>query len=149
MPEYSNRVHLTWQCVEEKVYELADEIKNSCYHPNIVAGIARGGVVPARIFCKALKVRPLYCVNVKKPSKSRGGLPRVITEIKATLYGKKVLVVEDALETGKSLAAVKKYFKEKRGAIVKTAALFVMHKSEEEPDYYLHDVSEIPKFPWE
>jgi hypoxanthine phosphoribosyltransferase len=64
------------------------------------------------------------------------------------LVNKNVLLVEDMLETGKSLIAAKQYL-ESKGARVKTACLYVMPISEIVPDFSLRQVEKVEKFFWE
>jgi hypothetical protein len=86
----------------------------------------------------------MYCLSVRK-----NGLEReVVTLIKDSVEGKLVLLVEDVLETGKSLEVAKNYL-DLQGATVKTAALYVLSSSTLKPDYYLGVCEEVPLFPWE
>ena len=72
----------------------------------------------------------------------------VTTEIIQPLTDKKILLVEDMIETGRSLLEAKHYL-EKKGAKVKTACLYTMPQSEIKPDYFLKQIEIIPTFPWE
>ena len=69
-------------------------------------------------------------------------------ELGGDIAGKKVLVVEDMIESGKSLETAKSYL-ESKGALVKTACLYTMPTSEMTPDYFLREVAGVVKFPWE
>jgi hypothetical protein len=52
------------------------------------------------------------------------------------------------LEAGKSLIVAKEYLANK-GADVKTACLYTMPISEIKPDFYIREVNDVIKFPWE
>lgn len=132
---------MNWETLEKEVQDLAQKIG---YVPDYIIGIVRGGLVPARLLSSYLGVKEMYGLTVKKTEEGR----KVTTEITDDLHGKNVLVVEDMLETGKSLFAAKEYL-ESKGAVVKTACLYTMPLSEVTPDYSLRQVQEVAQFPWE
>eukprot|EP00729_Bicosta_minor_P025628 gene25628-11362_t len=98
-----------------------------------------------RLLSTALKVKEMYCINVKKVG---GGERKVLTEILEDLAGKKLLLVEDMLETGRSLAVAKAHL-EAKGATVQTACLYTMPHTEVPVDYSVKQVTEVIPFPWE
>lgn len=130
---------MDWQTIESEIKKLSEQIDK----PDIIVGITRGGVVPARLLCKYLGVKDMYCISVRKAGDER----KVVTEISDNL-DKNVLLVEDMLESGKSLIVAKQYL-ESKGAKVKTACLYTMAISQLEPDFYLQQVEEVQEFPWE
>jgi uncharacterized protein len=131
---------MDWHAFEKEVKDLSTKIN---YHPDIIIGITRGGIIPARLLSSYLKVKDMHCISVRKI-----GEERVVTEIYDNLKSKKVLLVEDMLETGRSLIIAKKYL-EYKGAKVKTACLYVMPISKITPDFFLRQVKRVEKFPWE
>lgn len=132
---------MNWQEYLNSVDDLTKLITNK---PDIIVAIVRGGLVTARLLVTSLGVKEVYCLTVQKTDKSRN----LTTQITVDIRGKKVLIVEDALETGKSLEVVKKYV-ESLGAEVQTLAMYVWPKSVIVPDYYLKITDNIPTFPWE
>ena len=132
---------MNWQTVESEITALSQKITDK---PDSIIGITRGGVIPARLLSSKLNVKKMHCISVVKNGDARS----VVTEITEDLNGKKILLVEDILETGRSLIVAKQYLKEK-GAIVRTACLYIMPKTEVTPDYFLKTVDSIEGFPWE
>jgi len=132
---------MNWDELQLEVKELAGKIE---YLPDVIVGIVRGGLVPARLLSSELRVKDMYALTVKKV----GGERKVTSDIIEDISGKRILLVEDMLETGKSLIAAKEYL-EKKGAEVKTACLYTMPISEIRPDFSLKEVTEIVPFPWE
>ncbi len=132
---------MTWETLEQEVRELAQKVD---YRPDYIVGVVRGGLIPARLLSSYLGIKDMYCLTVKKTEEGR----MVTTEISADLAGKKVLLVEDMLETGKSLVVAKEYL-ESKGAEVKSACLYTMPISEVTPDFSLRQVEEVATFPWE
>lgn len=132
---------MDWQTFDEEVKILAGKVTAK---PDVIVGIVRGGIVPARLLAKHLGVKEMYAISVKK-----AGPNRVLTsEIKESLAGKSALLVEDVLETAGSILIAKEYL-ENRGAIVRTAALYVQKQTMLMPDHYLGMVVDIPTFPWD
>lgn len=132
---------MNWVEFQKEIRDLSKKID---YSPDVVVGIVRGGIVPARILSSLHKVNNMYCLTVKKI-----GLDRKVTSlINEDIKNKRVLLVEDMLETGRSLVAAKQYL-ENEGSTVKTCCLYITAKSEIEPDFYLRKVSEVVEFPWE
>jgi hypoxanthine phosphoribosyltransferase len=132
---------MNWQDVDLELTKLVAEINDK---PDYIIGIVRGGLVPARILASKLDVKDMQCLTVKKQDGGR----KVVTDILEDLTGKSVLLVEDMLESGKSLI-VAKQFLESRGAIVQTLAIYIQSHSEITPDYYLLVKGDVSKFPWE
>jgi hypoxanthine phosphoribosyltransferase len=132
---------MEWKGFDKEIRELARRID---FSPDAVVGIVRGGVLPATVLANLLKVRDLRVIKVKHVGSGR----RVDDDAMQGVAGMKILLVEDMLNTGKSLAAAKQYL-EKKGAEVKTACLYTLPHSEMEPDFFLKQVPEIVEFPWE
>jgi hypoxanthine phosphoribosyltransferase len=132
---------MNWPEIESELTKLAREID---FKPDYIIGIARGGIIPARILVSKLEVKDMQCLTVKK----RDGDREVVTDILEDLTGKSVLLVEDMLERGKSLIVAKQYLG-LRGAVVRTLAIYIQPYSEIIPDYYLAAKEDVPKFPWE
>jgi len=132
---------MDWTFFAKEVYNLSNKVD---YHPEIIIGITRGGIMPARLLSEYLKVKDMYCLTVRKVGKER----KVVMEILEDLVDKNILLVEDMVETGRSLIVAKNYL-ESKGAKVKTACLYILPVSEIEPDFFLRQVQTIEKFPWE
>jgi len=132
---------MNWDELQLEVKALAAQID---FAPDMIVGIVRGGLVPARLLSSELRVKEMYALTVKKVDDER----KVMNEILEDLSGKKILLVEDMLETGKSLIVAKEYL-ESKGAKVKTACLYTMPQSEIVPDFSIKKVAEVVRFPWE
>lgn len=132
---------MNWEEFSVETDKLSSKVD---FTPDIIVGLVRGGLVPARMLSSKLKVKEIYCLTIKKIGNER----KVTNEILDDLVNKKILLIEDMLETGKSLQVAKEYL-ESKGASVKTACLYTMSISEIKPDFYIKELSEVTKFPWE
>ena|SRR3989338_5519881 len=132
---------MTWDELESEAKILVAKITDP---PDLVIGIARGGVIPAVLLSNLLNVKDLLVLKVRKEGDGR----KVVAEVVADVTNKKVLLVEDMLETGQSLIVTKAYL-ESKGASVKTVCLYTMPITEIQPDFFIREVQEVQKFPWE
>lgn len=132
---------MTWEELESEINSLVNKIN---INPDIIIGVVRGGAILARLLSSKLNIKEMYCLTVKKVGNER----RVVTEINGDIKGKQALLVEDMLETGRSIISAKQYLGDK-GAIVKTACLYTMPISEIKVDYSLKEINETVRFPWE
>jgi hypoxanthine phosphoribosyltransferase len=91
---------MDWNEVDSALTKLARKIDGK---PDYIIGIVRGGLVPARILATKLDVKNMQCLTVKK----QGVVRNVVTDILEELAGKSIVLVEDMLESGKSLIVAK------------------------------------------
>jgi len=135
---------MDYETFVDEICRLGRKIKESDYEPDMIIGILRGGAVPARYLSTALGVEDMSMIEVVKDGEGR----RVVAAPTYNIEGLEILLVEDMLESGKSLDVGKKYLVS-NGAIVKTASLYTMPVSEIEPDYSLKEIESVMTFPWE
>lgn len=131
---------MDWKKFDTELRALEHKID---WRPDVVVGISRGGVIPAMVLAQHFNVRKYYIIKV-----SHVGDDRKVKTFEPDVFEKKVLLVEDMIETGKSLKAAKEFL-EAKGAEVKTACLYTMPTSVIEPDVYLKQVKAVVPFPWE
>ena len=116
---------------------VARKIKESGYEPDLVIGVARGGLVPARIVCDFLLKKNLACVKVEHWGiASTLGTAKIKYPLPIDVTGKKLLVVDDVADTGDTYAVLMEYLKEKNPLEVKTAVLQYKTSSTFVPDYW-------------
>lgn len=132
---------MNWGTFQEEIELLSHKIEGDF---DLIVGITRGGLIPARLLSSLLDVKKVFCLSVEKDGEER----KVVTTILEDILNKKILLVEDILETGRTLRVAKAYL-ESKGAIVKTGCLYRMPHAEIVPDYFLRQIDVILEFPWE
>lgn len=138
----------SWTEVEEYTRSLRDLIEASGFQPDYHVWISRGGVVPGVLLSHLMSWKPSFMVGVRKTGEERivEDSPHINWE---AVKDKKVLLVEDYLETGRSAIVLKQHM-EGFGAEVRLACYSASGDSEIEPDFVLQkDVSGAPLCPWE
>jgi hypothetical protein len=141
----------TWEEIYELLLNLADKIRKGGFKPDVIVGISRGGWTPARIMSDLLENSEL--ANVKAEFylgvAETKGEPVITQPVSMSVQGKKVLVVDDVADTGKSLHLVRLHLIEKSATEVKIATLYYKPWSILTPDYYERKTSSWIIFPWE
>jgi len=145
---------VSWDDIVKWSRELAKKIKESGFKPDVVVAVARGGFIPARLICDFLGVENLLSLQSQHWTEAAKAAERAIIKFpyKVDLTGKKVLLVDDIVDTGESLALAKKYILENwRPKELRIATLqWIKPVAKIKPDYYLIEVTEWVwfQYPW-
>ena len=133
--------------------KIARKIRASGFVPDIVIGVARGGLVPARIVCDFLHQKDLTSIKVEHwgiavnhgSARIKFPLPEEID-----ISGKKILIVDDVVDTGDSYHVILDHITKRYPAEVKTAVLQYKTCSTFIPDYWgeKHDAWKWIIYPW-
>ena len=138
---------VSWSGAEEYAKDLRRKISDSEFDPDYIAVISRGGAFPGVLLAHLGPWRPIFTVGVR-----REGEERVVEDSPhinwPALENKRVLLVEDKLETGKSAEELKKHMEQYK-AEVKLACFFASETTQIQPDYVILTTSRSISFPWE
>jgi len=142
---------VTWDEAYRLAKILARKIKSSGYKPDLVIGIARGGLVPARIVCDFLLQKDLAAIKVEHWGIAATlGKAKIKFPLPVDISGKKILIVDDVADTGDTFSVIMDYIKEKNPSEVKTAVLHYKTCSTCAPDYWAEKQDEWKWiiYPW-
>jgi len=135
---------VTWNDVVDWSKKLARKIVDSGYQPDVIIGIARGGVTPARLLCDYLGVMDLLTIKVEHWVETAGHLEDAIVKypFTANLEKKKVLLVDDICDTGRSIIVSKEYIeRNSKPEQLKVATMqYIKPVAKFVPDYYVDEV---------
>lgn len=142
-----------WQEFDDISECLAKKIEDSEEKFEHILAVNRGGLLLGRLFSDYFDL-PLAVISAKAYHKGKEKMLKNVTissKISSLeeLNGR-VLLVDDKVESGSTVEAIKKYL----GSIpkiecVKTAVMFKTDKTREQPDYYAQKENEWVKFPYE
>jgi len=130
---------VSWNDVYSKCEVLSDKIKQSNWRPDTLIAIARSGFVPGRILSDFLGVTDLVSLKVEHwldttaQHKDEATIPY---RIQFELENKNVLVIDDIVDTGKSMQETIKYLQSFSPKEVKSAVMQYLTCSAYEPNYY-------------
>ncbi|MFH2024116.1 MAG: phosphoribosyltransferase [Candidatus Micrarchaeota archaeon] len=141
-------LRINWDVAIKYCEQLASMIKHK---PDVIIGISRGGLVPARILSDILAVKEIkiigasFYTNIEKTKDTLS----ITQHISEELNDKSVLIVDDVADSGKSLKEVYDYIIKKGAKKIKTATLHYKPKSIFKPDYYVMITDAWIVYPWE
>ena len=142
---------LDWPQYGVAVRELAQAIADDGYRPDIILGIARGGLIPAGSLGYALSVKNTYVMNVEYYTDvdERLEVPTILPPYLelVDLERADILVVDDVTDTGHTLQMVHE-FAVGKVATARTAVLYEKPRSVIKSDYVWRRTSEWVNFPW-
>ena len=151
MPMKCNFV--SWDKAYRLGRKIARKIKKSGFIPDLVIGVARGGLVPARIVCDFLHQKDLASMKVEHWGiAATNGTARIKFPLpeEIDISGKRILVVDDVADTGDTYHIILAHLNERSPAEVRTAVLQYKTCSTFVPDYWgeKHDAWKWIIYPW-
>ena len=142
---------LTWDTFGSASRELAETIAADRFRPDAIVAIARGGLPLAGALGYALDVKMLGSLNVEFYTgvESRLAEPVVLppTLDHAALVGKRILLVDDVADSGRTLDLVLTLL-QAGGGEVRTVCLYAKPGTVQDPDYVWRITDRWIMFPW-
>ncbi len=118
------------------------------FDPQLVVGIARGGVIAGATIASILK-RDFFPIKFSRKVSERvvRKKPKLVVPPTAELSGKKILLVDDWSQSGETIKSALREIKKLKPEKIKTAVL--VRRGDFEPDYYAMFSRQQIIFPWE
>ena len=142
---------LTYELFGQSIGELARQVADSGFEPDILLGIARGGLVPAGALAYALDCKNLFTISVEFYTgvDQRLDVPVMLPPFldARDLDEARVLVVDDVADTGRTLELVHQ-FCAGHVAEARTAVLYEKPQSIIKADYAWRRTDRWINFPW-
>jgi uncharacterized protein len=145
------RETLDWAAYGTAVRELAADVADSGFRPDIILAIARGGLFVAGSLGYALSVKNLYVMNMEFYTGvgTRLDVPMILPPYldPAELSDSRILVADDVADTGLTLQAVHEF---SSGVVAesRTAVLYEKPTSVVSCDYVWRRTDRWINFPW-
>ncbi|WP_419776846.1 phosphoribosyltransferase [Malaciobacter marinus] len=143
----------------EKFYYSYEEFKkdtqklvNSCreYEPDILLAVARGGLTLSHLMAQAMDMRNLYALNSIHYEGELKLDTFNIFNIPDVSHARRVLVVDDIVDSGETMEEILKVLKEKFPNVeFKLATIFYKKSAVLQPDYTVREAKEWIDFFWE
>ncbi len=143
--------YLTWDRFLRVSGKTAEKIIASGFKPDFIVSLARGGWVFGRVLCDYLNVTELLSLKVVHwgMTATPDGEAKIRYPFNIDMTGKKVLVVDDISDTGKSLMVATEFLAKMNPKEVKTTTLFYLTGSKFTPDYFGEEMAwRWVVFPW-
>ena len=141
----------TWSQIYDMLLSQAQKIRSQRFKPDLIVGIARGGLVPARILTDLLETQELSFVQIKfyNDINRKDNHPTLIQSLTTQTTGKSTLLVDDIADTGESLKLASTYLQTQGAFEVKTATIYQKPQSKITPDFSEKQTSAWVVFPWD
>ena len=143
----------------EKLYYSYDMFKNDTmkllqmcnnFDADVILAIARGGLTLSHLMSQALNKRNVFIINtISYDRKVQKDMVEIFNFPNLTGF-KRVLVVDDIIDSGKTMKEILNQLKEKYQNIeFKIATLFYKDDAELKPDFYIKKAEMWIEFFWE
>ena len=144
-------LHLSWDDVQSLTEEVARQIQESVYVPDVIVAVSRGGFDPARILCDQLSIKRLASLQIEyyKDINESSSTPEIVFPLNADVPDKSILVVDDVSDTGDSLRVSRDHVLERGASEVRVATLHVKPWTTYRPDFSASEVESWIIYPWE
>lgn len=142
---------LTWERFGSACRELAQQVKDSGFEPEVLIAVARGGLLPGGGLSYALGVKLTDAINVEFYTDVHETLPDPVLLAPLldtdSIRGKRLLVVDDVVDSGRTLALVLDLLAT-HGADARSAVLYAKPTTVVEPDFTWAHTDQWIVFPW-
>jgi len=141
----------TWKQIYNMLLNLAEKIRKNGFKPDIIVGVSRGGWPPARVLSDLLgnpnlaNVKAEFYLGVAETK----GEPTLTQPVSTDVASRKVLIVDEVADSGKSLKLVKEHIIKEGAYEVKIVTIYYKPWSIVIPDYYEKETNRWIVFPWE
>src|SRR3954471_6593328 len=151
MTEPPDREEMSWDDLGRGARQLAEAVAADGYRPDMVLGIARGGLLVCGALGYALDVKNTFTMNVEFYTgvDERLEIPMILPPVPelVDLEEARVLIADDVADTGRTLLLVKDFCAGKVGE-VRCAVLYEKPHSEVHCEYVWRRPDRSIDFPW-
>lgn len=143
--------YLSWDDFDDLVQELHRVIERAGYRPDVIIGVARGGLVPLAILAELIGTKNVAVISARSYDGTDRGELAVTAWPELDLHDKSVLLLDEITDTGatfRQLATeVQKKYQPKE---IKTAVVTVnTAHCKQKPDFFVMETDVWVVFPWQ
>ncbi len=144
-------LRMSWDELGVGARRLAEDVAADGYRPDILLGIARGGLLVAGAIAYALGLKNTFTMNVEfyTDVDERLEMPMILPPVPdlVDLAEARVLIADDVADTGQTLVTVKDFLAGKV-AEVRVAVLYEKPRSVVRSEYVWRRTDRWIDFPW-
>ncbi|MBA3948167.1 MAG: phosphoribosyltransferase [Herpetosiphonaceae bacterium] len=137
---------INWERFEQLTHMLAEQI--APFDPQIIIGIARGGLFPATLLSFILR-HELYPIRLAYHHDDSEQPPIWLVPPPTKVDGRRVLVVHETAESGRTLALAAAEIRALGASQVRTASLYAHTWANPRPDYVALTSDALILSPWD
>jgi len=146
--DHKGIVQLSWGDIMEMCRDLAVVVHDD-FDPDVIVGIAKGGVIPAAILASILR-KDLYPIRISRRQRDIvvKDKPDLLVPLTEEVSGKRVLIVDEISLTGETLRMARREAEKLGARKVRTLTLYV-HSDSYRPNYYALESDALLIQPWD
>ena len=142
------KLYYSYDLFKEDTQKLVDSCRD--YEPDILLAVARGGLTLAHLMAQAMDMRNLYTLNSIHYEGELKLDTFNIFNIPDLSHAKKVLVIDDIVDSGETMQEILRILGEKFPEVeFKLATLFYKKTAVLQPDYTVREATQWIDFFWE
>lgn len=140
---------ISWPELGRLLTELAERINQAGYRPEVVVGIAKGGVIPAVFLASALLI-DFFPIKLSSRKNEQIVFEQPVWHVypPAAVRRRRVLLVDDICVAGRTLSMASGAIRRRGAAEVRTATL-ASHDGGSQPDYCALTTAALIVWPWD
>ena len=122
-------------------YKLGEKIRSD-FKPDCLIGMGRGGLVVVGFLADYLNISNIFIIGIRlyKEVEEIGEKLEITQDVdEESIKGKKVLIVDDLVDTGISMLGVIEHLRKKGTSEIRTAVLHYKPWSKIKPDYFIEE----------
>ena len=142
------KLYYSYELFKKDTQILVDKCRD--FEPEILLAVARGGLTLSHLMAQALEMRNLYTLNSIHYEGELKLDTFNIFNIPDVSHAKKVLIVDDIVDSGETMREILKVLKERFPTVeFKLATLFYKKTAVLQPDYTIREANQWIDFFWE
>ena len=140
---------VSWSDYHSLSQKLAATILDNGTQADEIVAIARGGLTLGHLLSDLLRI-PICSITIQSYTDvQKQGEVRITAGLKKRIAGKKILLVDDIADSGKTLKRAITYLKRFRPASITTVTMFYKPHSAVRPDYFANVTAKWILLPFE
>lgn len=140
---------VSWDQLHDASFRLAQDIRASKKDHDLIVAIARGGMTVAHMLSDFLLLPVATFTISSYRDMQQNKLSEISYHVGGTLEGKRILLVDDISDTGKTFLRAADYLKELKAGPVTTAAPYVKPQTKYLPEFYVEQTDKWIILPYE
>ena len=137
-----------WDQFHQMGFDLAKQLKEFRPESCTIVSVSRGGHALARILSDFLKL-PIFSVSIQSYTNLQQNEIRITQELNVNLRGRHVLLVDEVIDSGKTLVRALEYLEDFELESVTSVAMHVKPHAIRKSDFYVSELSEWIVYPYE
>ncbi len=130
---------VSWDEINTMCLDISGQILKSRFKVDVIIAIGRDGLIPSRMISNLLQIHEFFVVIVKHDVFNNKKGATITQSVSKNLHGKNVLIIDDAVETGKTLEKVTNHILELGAREIRTVVIYYNEAlSTLIPDYYVN-----------